>query len=261
MTDSTIGALIAAASGLLGAALGSIVPFLLNKRTSKLEYELKKAELDKTASYRFGDAVACLQNDNLGVRMGGLYELQKLCLDSKEESERLVSILTPFVKDHIETEKWLAPSILDNDERKRINQDVCLAGEILSAVYRKHKIWAILPSLQADKIYMRSFYLQGAYLWNAHLEEAYFSRVHLEGAVLHNAHLEGARIRHAFLCEVDLKGANLENANLEWTDLSGAKNLTAAQLLKAKNVEKAILDPSLRAEYDRLKAEQEKPTE
>ena len=241
MTDSTIGAIIAAASGLLGAVLGSIVPFFLNKRTSKLEYELKKAELDKTASYRFGDAVACLQDDNLGVRMGGLYELQKLCLVSKEESERLANILTPFVKEHIENEKWLVPSILDNDDRKRIDQDVCLAGEIISAAYHKHKTWAILPSLKADKIYMRSFYLQGAYLWNARLEGTYFSRVHLEGAVLHNAHFEGARIRHAFLCEADLKGANLDNADLEWTDLRGAKNLTATQLLKAKNVEKAYI--------------------
>ena len=238
MTDSTIGALIAAASGLLGAALGSIVPFLLNKRTSKLEYELKKIELEKTASYRFGDAVARLQDDNLGVRMGALYELKKLGVSSPSEQKNIVRILSFYMQEGIEKENQ-TPSRYN--QKLRPDEGVFEAGEIASMFFKKAECRVDLSYLMAKEKNLNSMQLQGAWLNKAQLQRASLIKTQLQNADLFEAQLQGA----------DLNRANL----------TGAINLTAAQLLKAKNVEKAILDPSLRAEYDRLKAEQEKPTE
>ena len=56
---------------------------------------------------------------------------------------------------------------------------------------------------------------------------------------------------------IKLKGANLKYADLQGADLGTAKNLTAEQLLKARIDDSTKLDPDLRAEYERLKAEQQ----
>ncbi len=64
----------------------------------------------------------------------------------------------------------------------------------------------------------------------------------LNGAVLRNASLIGAKLRHADLTDADLTGADLTRA-----DLREARGLTADQLLTAGSIEKAQLDPTLRA--------------
>ena len=50
--------------------------------------------------------------------------------------------------------------------------------------------------------------------------------------------------------------AKLNEAQFQEAMLDMA-NLTAEQLLTAKSIEDATLDPDLRAEYDRLKAEED----
>ncbi|WP_030410577.1 pentapeptide repeat-containing protein [Streptomyces sp. NRRL S-1448] len=74
------------------------------------------------------------------------------------------------------------------------------------------------------------------------LDGSCLNQARLNGAVLRNASLIGAQLRHADLTEADLTGADLTRA-----DLRRAQGLTADQLLAAASIDKAKLDPPLRA--------------
>jgi hypothetical protein len=247
MGDSIINVIVPAASGLLGAVLGSIVPFLLNKRTSKVEYELKKAELDRTYNYRFGDAVARLQDDSLGVRIGALYELEKLGLDPshKHEQEAIVQILSPYIKKRIEKPEYLHQSDYQPAYYQGLRSpenDVFIAGTIVSLFFGSTSRRASLGFLKADEIDGYRIKLEGACLYDAHFERARLVRASLKRADLRNAHFK----------ETILNEANLEGADLRYAD-----KITAEQLLSAHIDNTTLLDPDLRAEYERLKAEQQ----
>ena len=258
-------------SGLFGASLGAIVTFFLNRKTARLDRQLKNTELDKASSYRFGDAVARLQSDSLGVRMGAIYELKKLGKDSSEDQEIIVRILGPYIRTRIEGEERLTNLLA------RPNVDVFLACEIVSHFFVENSENKInLATIKASDLSLYDIELHGANLFNARfqgaslskaelqkanlsmsiLEKAHLTDANLSQADLTFAHLQEAMLYDANLQEADLLGANLQKAKLSGTDLRGAKNLTAAQLLEAIVDDTTQLDPELRAEYDRLKAEQ-----
>lgn len=89
------------------------------------------------------------------------------------------------------------------------------------------------------------------------LERSCLNQARLNGAVLRNASLIGAKLRQADLTDADLTGADLTRAdligaNLTGADLTGAdlrmaRGLTAEQLLAAGSIDRAQLDPKLRA--------------
>ncbi|GAB7035831.1 hypothetical protein JCM4914_72920 [Streptomyces platensis subsp. malvinus] len=74
------------------------------------------------------------------------------------------------------------------------------------------------------------------------LDKSCLNQARLNEAVLKNASLVGAKLRHADLTDADLTGADLTRA-----DLRMARGLTADQLLAAGSIDKARLDPALRA--------------
>ena len=79
-----------------------------------------------------------------------------------------------------------------------------------------------------------------------HFEDSFVSYVNFEDADLRLANFNGAYMTNA----------NLQRAYLYAANLQGAKNLTVAQLLEAELDDTTLLDPELRAEYERLKTEQ-----
>lgn len=257
MDDNVWPVVIAALSGLLGAFIGGAVPAWYNRKNALLDRQLKYAELDKTSSYRLGDALARLQSDELGVRMGALFELKKLGLASPEEQENIVRVLGPFIRRGIENQP---------------DDDVFLAAEMTSLFYDQTKQRINLDQLQASGIFLRNIRFQGTILrdakfLDARLNNANFQDAHLRLANFSDANLSGANFSGADLGCADFQGADLgwadfQKAEFFSTDLRGAKlkwvkNLTAEQLLEAKIDENTQLDPDLRAELDALRAQQD----
>ena len=259
MGDSALDVIIPAASGLLGALLGSIVPFLLNRKASRLEYKLKMTELDKMESYRMGDAFARLQSDSLGVRMGALFELKKAGLGSPEEQADIVRVLSSFIRERIENKELMEPSRTPGYEL-RPREDVFEACKVVSLFYRETGCRAEL-----DHLIARGFDLSRLQLEGANLSYADFQHALLNGSNFQKAFLIWAKLQHTNFIFSKLQGANFKNATLKETqlgsaNLQGVKGLTAKHLLYvhvAHTDEVTIdsLDPDLRAEYDRLKAE------
>jgi len=192
-------------------------------------------------SNRFTSAIEHLKDDSLSIRMGALFELKKLGLESRQEQTDIVRILSPFVRKGIETKDNLLPPKFER-KLKRPNEDIFLACEIASLFWEKSKCSIQLVDLQAEQIDVARIHLKGANLRNAN-----FIRTRL-----FEAHLEGANLE-----VVDCTDTELWSAHLVGTDFKHAWNLTAMQLLKANISNRTHLDPDLRAEYDRLIAERE----
>ena len=119
--------------------------------------------------------------------------------------------------------------------------------------------------------------LGGTNLRNANLNKANLRYAWLGKSVLSDATMAGADLCEADLFQADLRNSDLRDANLEGAmlneaDLTGAKFLTADQLLKAKNLYKAKMDsellariekenPNLLVDPDSMKEEEENPEE
>jgi len=199
----------AAVSGV--TAIVAVCGILLSYQTFLLTADEKEAQREAARSNRFASAIEHLRDDSLAIRMGALYELQKLCSDSKEESEKMVSILAPFVREHIEDEKWLIGT-----EHNQINRDVYLAGDILSQAYTEYGIRAKLDYLQAEDLDLSDLYLQGANLEFAYFEDANLTWMNFDGAIIRGANFLGATFYGAQFLEVDIAHAIFDEG---WHDI------------------------------------------
>lgn len=263
-------ATIQAFTGLLTAivaVLGIFVSFMTvrltkqqnehNREAAKQQFELTQQQIEsnqqEARNNRFTSAIEHLKDDSLAIRMGALCELEVLCLDSKEQSEKLVSILACFVREHIESKKWLCDPMPGKD-LKRIDQDVYSAGEIISKAFVIHGIRAKLSFLTAENLNLKSFKLQGANL----------RRSRFNGSYLGWAELQDTLVGWVQLKNTTLVGTHFERADFTWfygnrkSEDEKYLDLNKNKLLDAIRVEDALLDPEIRAEYDRLKAEREK---
>ena len=257
---------------------------------------VKQKQLDAMYGERLATAIEHLKDDSLPIRMGALFELKWLGLDSPIEQDKIVRILSSFIMEHIQSARiietgYFIPSPLE-DYAYRPNQDVFIAREIISQFFEENSHHASLDYLNADGLDLHSIQLKGADLQHANLQGTWLRESNLIAAMLQDANLEGANLYGAFLNKASLSCANLREVDLRFAFLEGAdigkahigdegvrfanledaclaatflheanlmatENLTAEQLLYAGVDDTTVLGSPLRAEYERLKAEQD----
>ena len=199
-------------------------------------------------------AIAHLNDPKLGIRCGAAYEFKKIAIESEENREMIMEILTEFVREGIEK----TPRT-DSMAKNRPGDDVFLAAAVLSFLEAEYNFWITLQrdlrGLKADKLDLSQIKLQGAFLVSAdfqgadlliaNLQGASLSGANLQGSNFAGTHLQGARLSHANFQDTILRGAELQGA-----DLSYAKNLKVEQLLDGDTPayidSTTILDDALR---------------
>ncbi len=164
---------------------------------------------------RFTKAVEQLgQSDNdIAVRLGGIYALERIAIDSEKDHWTIMEIITTYIRD-----KTRAPT---NSEKP--SSDIQAALWVLGRrMYtRETKAYTVL--------YLSGANLKGANLFRAHFEKAWMRNTNLEKAQLQEIHLEEANLERSYLVKADLTEANLKRANLSNAHLEGA-NLSAVNL-------------------------------
>ena len=270
------------------AVLGIVVSYL----SITMVRQENKAKREDARSERFSRVIEHLRDDSLTIRMAALLELKRMGLESNEYQANIVRFLNMYICKGIENKDLLLQPKTVND-LPRPKEDVFLACEIASLFWNRTSSTVSLDRLQAEKVDLERFDLDGFRLENANLldsnlnsatlkgasleaaslEGACFDGATLEGAWLRRANLQGASLNGVKLKDVNFEEANLTKADLTWSNLQGAdfkgaiiqgaifewaevqdaKNLTAEQLLEAYVDDTTLLDPDLRAEYDRLK--------
>jgi hypothetical protein len=199
--------------------------------------------------------------EHLAVRIGGVYALEQIALDSEELHWPVMEVLTAFVRNagaEDETSRslpWVPESALKERDRTPIRADLQIIATVLGRRPARRRRWerehqvqlylrfADLPGVRWGRAHLEWAWLTGARLehaslYHVHLERAWLRMASLRKANLTDAHLDGAVLIDAHLEEADLTdahlgGADLSGAYLERAVLVGVHALTRAQLAAA----------------------------
>ncbi len=213
-----------------------------------LSYRLNRAG---QVTERFTRAIDQLGSAELDVRLGGIYALERLARDSRDDHPQVVEVLTAYVREHA---PWPPKTTLVRNG-EQVSETLAALTEAIRALERIAKsgepehaptlpdhsdqsasaadsdepppiptdVQAVLSvlgrriasqdraPLDLNRTNLRRLQLLGD---RAHLEGANLAEAHLEGATLAEAHLEGAILAEAHLEEAILVGAHLEEATL-----------------------------------------------
>jgi uncharacterized protein YjbI with pentapeptide repeats len=207
---------------------------------------------------RYTKAIEQLGSDKLNMRLGGVYALERIAVDSKRDHPTVVEVLSAFIRETTSQQRTprpvqdaasaTDPAAQESDARPRPATDVQAALTVLGRlpmrpdVSRGDVSEAQLAGAQLGRANLSGARLDGAVLSRAQLDWANLSRAQLERAVLSGARLVEADLSGARLVGADLSGARLARADLSGAELreavlSGARlvmaNLSGARLVKA----------------------------
>jgi Pentapeptide repeats (8 copies) len=192
---------------------------------------------------RFSKAIEQLGSGTLAVRLGGIYALEQIALDSRELHWPVMEVLTAYLREHARVD---ASTEAATTTGKRLAADHQVIATVIGRRRREHDSHRLeLSETDLRGVQWRGANLQRANLWRANLGGAYLRFVHFEGARLEGANLSDARLERAYLGQARLEGANLVSAWLGNTDLSATQGLTLEQLLLAGDLTGASLPGEL----------------
>jgi hypothetical protein len=191
---------------------------------------------------RFTKAIAQLGEqgpEKLAVRLGGIYALERIARESKEDHWPIMEILTAYVRvnapwksETLLTQNYQAPHKLAVD----IQATLTVLGRRTRTYDPRRSTW-LDRTAEGQSLDLRGTDLRNAALWRTHLEGALLTDANLKGAGLYGAHLMGANFERA-----RLERAELDFADLRWTSFRKA-HLEGAQL-SAAHLERAALEGS-----------------
>ncbi len=196
------------------------------------EKNLKVAE-DKQVTERFSKAIEHLGSDKIDIRLGGIYALEQIAIDSPDKYHwTIVEILSAFIrkKRPLDSKKPVGidiQAVLNVLGRRKVEQDP--QGKYIN-LRKVNLIGVEIQSTNLNRANLKRVDLSGANLNSASLKDAI-----LDYANLRETDLSYANLRGAILVNANLKGSNLNNADLSyadlrWTDISEA-NLSQATLI------------------------------
>lgn len=181
-------------------------------------------------------------DDHLQTRLGGVYALERLMIDSPRYQPIVIEVLSEFVRGRVpHAAPVTSPGIPSSTGCPRNDTgpkaDVQAALTVLG---RRNPQQDANVRINLGLTCLSSANLKGSHLENANLEGAYLDKAAFEGASLVGANLDGAYLAgasfgsNAKLDQASLSSANLSSTFLGFSSLRGARlagaNLTGANL-------------------------------
>jgi uncharacterized protein YjbI with pentapeptide repeats len=248
--------------------------FMIGEENLKIGQKNLKVSEDKQVTERFSKSIEHLGNkDAINVRLGGIYALEQIAIDSPKYHWTIVEILSAFVREKSTIDKSDSEGVVFPERKTTIDIKAAIAVIARRDItYDEKKIidlrqvylekmefeskanlngvnlsGAILSGAELIEVNLNGAILSGAELIEVKLSGANLSGANLSGAYLNGAELigvdlNGANLSGAELIGVDLNGANLSRADLSGANLREVKNFTSLQIKLAFNWEKARYD-------------------
>lgn len=197
--------------------------------TRKETDEQLRIARDGQLTERFTRAVEQLGNENLDVRLGGIYALGRIANDSQTDLPTVVEVLAAFVRgrssllESTDGDESAATPTDDDGESEPLSRraaDVQAALTVLGRIERE-------PGSVVD---LSATDLAGADLTEANLSDADLRGVDLTLADLDRANLNSANLTDAQFTQAALRRADLTGADLTRADFADA-HLAGAQLV------------------------------
>ena len=184
-----------------------------------------RLDQDSNRTERYTAAIEQLGHDNIDVRLGGIYALERIAVDSERDSETITEVLSAFIREH-------SGDPAPRSATTTLEQATDVQAALTVIGRRQTRGWAYSPP--AD---LAGANLTGANLTGADLTGADLTGADLTNAALHGANLQGVDLSSAKLTETDLTKTNLTEADLVGVDFTNTKlrgaNLTEANLESA----------------------------
>ena len=219
--DAIRGRVIQLGAGLLAA--GALLYTALNFRLSR----------EGHVTDRYTRAIEQLGSERLDVRLGAIYALERIMVDSVRDHPTIVEVLAAFIREH-------SPVGAATANHPRPTTDVLAAAAVLGRRPSERKECGGLDlrttSLVGANLASANLAgadLTGSDLANANLRSANLSDTDLTGTNLANADMAGANLTNAFALSANMRKADLSNADLTDTNLEGAC-LPGAHLMRAR---------------------------
>jgi hypothetical protein len=187
---------------------------------------------------------------NLAIRLGGIYALERIAKDSKTDHPVVMEVLTAFVR---QTAPWSLDSETKSEDHLGIRPDTQAALAVIgrrTIVYSDRENQRLdLSGLDLRRATLTGARFQGVDLESTHFDEALLNNAELQGASLvdarfskavlrcanlQNANLSGADLKQSIVSGADFTNANLTGADFSGVNLSDVVGLTAQQLSSAK---------------------------
>lgn len=204
---------------------------------------------------RYAKAIALLASDKITERIGGVYALEHLMIESEREHETVIEVIAAFVREHAgasttdDRDRRAEHHHKDGDGTPRVGTDVHAALTVIGRRPQRHEredlvdlsctdlCGADLSNLKLDKVSLwgaklRSAKMLGTSLKGANLSWAQLHEAKLTDAQMQGTYMIGTQLKKAVLIRAQLQRADLEEAHLEGAYLAGA-NLKDTELKDA----------------------------
>jgi hypothetical protein len=210
-------------------AIAAIVQAIIRVRQNARDLAIKESE-ERTGRYlRSAELLGSVRQGeggspapNIESRLGAIYSLGRLAIDSVEDYWAVAEVLASYVRINAATKPLLPGSGSSGDiEADKIRVDVQTAVELLARASPHDRVKR--PRMNLRDARLNELRLEKADLCEADLSGAKLRHANLLGASLVKAVLRGTDLRGATLRDVGLQGADLEGAELSKADLSTAQ--------------------------------------
>ena len=204
---------------------------------------------------RFSKAVAQLGDEDVAVKLGGLYALERISKDSPRDYGSVLQIISAYVRtksprnnlNGIKEDKQKNTTSLDKNPQERVETVTQTALTIIGRAISAQDL--SFPDIDLSNSNLKGAKFVNARLNGANFEHADLSEADFEFAVLDFARLNNTVIMGSNLDHANLEGVNLGNAQLIDSHLISANlrgvNLTSTILLNVNltdaNLEDAYL--------------------
>jgi hypothetical protein len=189
-------------------------------------YRQLKVAREGQIAERFTRAIDQLGHENLDVRLGGIYALERVAKDSEDDRTTVAEVLCAYVRTH---SPWITspsstatepqPSPASVSDRRGPIQDLIVRLPDVYAATRVLGRWrgvtGSTPRLSLHNADLRRAAVRGDQLQGADFRYSNLQEADLSGADLSGAHLEGAILLGATLRDTCLRGA-LANEDTTW---------------------------------------------
>jgi hypothetical protein len=187
---------------------------------------------------RFTRAIDQLGNENVDVRVGGIYALERIAKDSEPDRNSIQFVLQAFIRNHacwppnaLGGEQHPTPTVDDRLARLRVRApDIQVAMGVLGRRPRSQDERTLnLRRVDLRRVSVADARFDGGWFQESNLARAELPNADLRRADLRAADLREASLEGAQLTEANLSGALLQSADLRRVDLRRA-NLCSADL-------------------------------
>ncbi|MFG1872128.1 pentapeptide repeat-containing protein [Micromonospora arborensis] len=171
---------------------------------------------------RFARAVEQLGSDQINVRLGALYSLERLMRDSPADLVTILQMLSGFVRERAKgqpTDPYV-PDASPEPPKSKPPSRFSVYPRLPTDVQAGLTILGRIPSPQDHTQHID---LSGANLTGADLSHGEFSRANFAGATLRGAKLFDGHFASAILLDADLAYASVSAVDLDRAMLSGAR--------------------------------------